>query len=48
MPGLNDRNVQELGELRCPSRALRPATLRRGEAYLPDNRDRNDQNESRL
>jgi len=37
-----------LGELRTRSRALRPAPLRRGEAYSPDNRGRNDQNESRL
>src|SRR4029450_1427329 len=48
VPSLSNRKVQELGELRSRSRALRPAPLRRGEAYSPDNRGRNDQNESRL
>ena len=37
MPGLNDGKVEEFGDFRSRSRAVRPITLRRGEAYLPYN-----------
>jgi len=48
VPGLNDRKAQELGKPTSRSRALRPATLSLGEAYLLDNRGRDDQTECRL
>jgi len=36
MPGLNDGKIREFGAFRSRSRAVRPVTLRREKAYLPE------------